>query len=270
MSSPSGPAPSSTSQRQRRRVPPAARATGGGQRKATHMIERMVLFGASGDLTSRLLMPASRPACRGRPPPREVHGPRVGEHRLVHRGLPRAHRGGTGEARHGVALHTGCRGENARLQPADVTNPDEVARVVGGQQPETLVYLALPPFLLESVLPALAATDLNASDAVAIEKPFGTDRASAQRLNEILRIHFAQTDDLPDRPLPVQRAGPPSHHPQVPQPHLRADPERGPRGAGGHRRLESLTLEGRASYYDSAGAMKDMVQNHLMEAMARC
>ena len=32
--------------------------------------------------------------------------------------------------------------------------------------------------------------------------------------------------------------------------------------------LESLTLEGRASYYDGAGAMKDMVQNHLMEAMA--
>ena len=32
--------------------------------------------------------------------------------------------------------------------------------------------------------------------------------------------------------------------------------------------LESLTLEGRASYYDRAGAMKDMIQNHLMEAMA--
>jgi Glucose-6-phosphate dehydrogenase, C-terminal domain len=32
--------------------------------------------------------------------------------------------------------------------------------------------------------------------------------------------------------------------------------------------LESLTLEGRASYYHRAGAMKDMVQNHLMEAMA--
>jgi glucose-6-phosphate 1-dehydrogenase len=32
--------------------------------------------------------------------------------------------------------------------------------------------------------------------------------------------------------------------------------------------LESLTLEGRAGYYDTAGAMKDMLQNHLMEAMA--
>ena len=32
--------------------------------------------------------------------------------------------------------------------------------------------------------------------------------------------------------------------------------------------LEDLTLEGRASYYDGAGAMKDMLQNHLMEIMA--
>jgi glucose-6-phosphate 1-dehydrogenase len=32
--------------------------------------------------------------------------------------------------------------------------------------------------------------------------------------------------------------------------------------------LESLTLEWRASYYDTAGAMKDMLQTHLMEAMA--
>ena len=32
--------------------------------------------------------------------------------------------------------------------------------------------------------------------------------------------------------------------------------------------LESLTLEGRASSYDKAGALKDMVQDHLMEAMA--
>ena len=32
--------------------------------------------------------------------------------------------------------------------------------------------------------------------------------------------------------------------------------------------LEDLTLEGRASYYDGAGAMKDMIQNHLMEIMA--
>ena len=32
--------------------------------------------------------------------------------------------------------------------------------------------------------------------------------------------------------------------------------------------LESLTMEGRGSYYDRAGALKDMIQNHLMEIMA--
>ena len=50
----------------------------------------------------------------------------------------------------------------------------------------TLVYLALPSGLLEAALTALAAADLGNEDAVAIEKPFGTDLASAQRLNALL------------------------------------------------------------------------------------
>jgi glucose-6-phosphate 1-dehydrogenase len=56
--------------------------------------------------------------------------------------------------------------------------------------PDTVVYLALPPGLLTSVLPALARSKLGGADAVAIEKPFGTDLASARHLNEVLRIQL--------------------------------------------------------------------------------
>jgi glucose-6-phosphate 1-dehydrogenase len=45
-------------------------------------------------------------------------------------------------------------------QPADVTRPAEVGQLIGGDHPDTLVYLALPPGLLPSVLPALAAAHL--------------------------------------------------------------------------------------------------------------
>ena len=78
------------------------------------------------------------------------------------------------------------------FQPADVTRPEEVSRLIGDDHPDTLVYLALPPGLLPSVLSALAAANLRAADAVAIEKPFGTDLASAQQLNEILRIQLPE------------------------------------------------------------------------------
>ena len=152
--------------------------------------------------------------------------------------------------------------------PADVTQAAEVSRVIGSDHPDTLVYLALPPGLLPSVLPALAAARLRTSDAVAIEKPFGTDLASARHLNQILRIQLPQpvifridhflSSELVRRVVTLRFLN------RVFEPiwnavHIeRVDISW----------LESLTLEGRASYYDTAGAMKDMVQNHLMEAMA--
>ena len=46
------------------------------------------------------------------------------------------------------------------FEPADVTRPEDVSRVIGDDHPDTLVYLALPPSLLTKALPALAATAL--------------------------------------------------------------------------------------------------------------
>ena len=154
------------------------------------------------------------------------------------------------------------------FQPADVTQPEDVRRVIGDDHPDTLVYLALPPSLLTKALPALATTALGSADAVAIEKPFGTDLASAQHLNEILRIqlpeptifridHFLSNELV--RRVVVLRFLNRVFEPILNAVHVdRVDISW----------LESLTLEGRASYYDGAGALKDMVQNHLMEAMA--
>ena len=51
--------------------------------------------------------------------------------------------------------------------------------MIGGDHPDTVVYLALPPGLLPSVMPALAAAKLRAADAVAIENPSGLAGLSA-------------------------------------------------------------------------------------------
>ena len=152
--------------------------------------------------------------------------------------------------------------------PADATDPADVRRVIGEDGPSTLVYLALPPALLESALEVLATAGLRADDAVAIEKPFGTDLASARRLNEIMRTrlpfpmifrvdHFL-SDELVRRVVSLRflnRVFAPAWDTQSIE---RVDISW----------LEDLTLEGRASYYDGAGAMKDMLQNHLMEVLS--
>jgi glucose-6-phosphate 1-dehydrogenase len=232
------------------------------------MIERMVLLGASGDLTSRLLMPAMAQLAEAEklPPGFTIVGSANTDW-------------STEDFRHHIfaelekhsTLAPATRDAVVRMlsfQPADVTQPEDVGRLIGEDRPDTLVYLALPPFLYQSVLPALAAAKLRTTDAVAIEKPFGTDLASARHLNEILRIHLPEptifrvdhflSDELVRRVI-VLRFLNRIFEPTWNATHIeRVDISW----------LESLTLEGRAGYYDGAGALKDMVQNHLMEALA--
>jgi glucose-6-phosphate 1-dehydrogenase len=232
------------------------------------MIQRMVLFGASGDLTSRLLMPAIAQLAErdALPPGLHIVGAantdwtteQFREH--IATGL-RAHSSAPAAAQDKVV-------RMLTFVPADVTEPGDVARVLGTEQPVTLVYLALPPALLRSALTALAAAGLRSSDALAIEKPFGTDLASARELNELLRVrlpaptifrvdHFLSSE-LVRRVLSLRflnRIFAPAWTAETID-HVDIS------------WLEDLTLEGRASYYDGAGAMKDMLQNHLMEIMA--
>ena len=228
----------------------------------------MVLFGASGDLTSRLLMPAVAQLAEAEllPQPFTIVGSATSdwsseEFREHIAGALREHSTVAPAIRDAVL-------RMLSFQPADVTQPKDVSRLIGDDHPNTLIYLALPPGLLTSVLPALATSKLRGSDAVAIEKPFGTDLASARHLNEILRIQLPEptifridhflSNELVHRVIVLRFLN------RVFEPTFNAvHVERVELSW-----LESLTLEGRASYYDRAGALKDMVQNHLMEVMA--
>jgi glucose-6-phosphate 1-dehydrogenase len=232
------------------------------------VIERMVLFGASGDLTSRLLLPAVAQLAEAEllPPGLTIIGSDItdwssDEFRQHIADKLEEHATVTPATRDAVV-------GMLSFQPADVTRPEDVSRVIGDDHPDMLVYLALPPSLLTKVLPALAAAKLGGADAVAIEKPFGSDLSSAHQLNEILRIRLPEptifridhflSNELVRRVLSLRFLN------RVFEPILNAvHVERVDISW-----LESLTLEGRASYYDGAGALKDMVQNHLMEAMA--
>ena len=81
------------------------------------------------------------------------------------------------------------------FQPCDVTQPAERQRASDRRddRPDTLVYLALPPFLLEPVLPrSRPPRGCAPPTPSAIEKPFGTDLASARHLNEILRLRLPE------------------------------------------------------------------------------
>jgi glucose-6-phosphate 1-dehydrogenase len=151
---------------------------------------------------------------------------------------------------------------------ADVTKRDQLAKVLGAVGRPLVAYLALPPGLFLPTVEALAALSLHSGNKLVLEKPFGESLSSAQRLNRILHRSFPEQDVFRlDHFLGKQTV----------QNIL------GLRFAnrifeslwnGQHiERVEitwdeTLTAGGRASFYDATGALRDMVQNHLLQLLA--
>lgn len=233
------------------------------------MIRRLAVFGATGDLTARYLLPglaALRTAghlgddfeliCASRADWDTTAFRRWATDQLkLH--APQS----PPDARAAIAnaIHYQC---------ADITNPTDVASVLAASVAEPVaVYLALPPALFAPAITSLHTAGLPAGSRVVIEKPFGEDLASAQELNRLLaelvpeqavfRVdHFlAMTtvqnvlgSRLANRVLePIWNS---THIAEV-----------------GIVWDETLALEGRAGYYDGVGALKDMLQNHLLQLL---
>ena len=153
------------------------------------MIQRPVLFGASGHLTSRLLMPAIAELVDAGSLPSgfdvvgaSTTGWSSEEFRDHIAGNLDVHAPQVSAASRQITVSM------LDYRQGDATDAHDVATIVGDDHPPTLVYLALPPpSLIEATIRALAALPLRGGDTLAIEKPFGTDLASARHLNALLR-----------------------------------------------------------------------------------
>jgi glucose-6-phosphate 1-dehydrogenase len=231
------------------------------------VIDRLAVLGAGGDLTRRYLLPALADLhARGRLP----DGFRVV---AVERDSgAEAFRQKAAEA---LARFAGQIPEDARRAfvselghaTADAGSAEDLARALRPEEGPLAVYLALPPAVFESAIRALAAAGLSRESSIVVEKPFGEGVESARRLNDLLtevvpESHVHRVDHF----LALQtfqnilglrfanRVFEPvwtSRH--VERVEIRWD--------------ETLGLEGRAGYYDRAGALRDVVQNHLLQLL---
>jgi glucose-6-phosphate 1-dehydrogenase len=242
------------------------------------VISRLLLLGATGDLAGRFLLPAlARLSADGRMPDSlQVVGSasQDWDDRTF-----RTHVA-TRLQQHAGDVPTEVRNalvDRLRYRAVDPEEPDTVAAAVrafadGGDATDrgaVAVYLALPPALFPAMLAALGAADLPAGSRIAVEKPFGSDLPSAVALNELLtrvtggveeaafRVdHFLgmpKVQALLDLHAPGRSLAPVWNGASIAQVDVLWE--------------ETLGLEGRADFYDRTGAVRDVMQNHMLQVL---
>ena len=151
----------------------------------------------------------------------------------------------------------------------DVTDDalyDSLAKHIGSKR--TLYYLEMPPSLFAPIVESLGKAGLVQQSRVALEKPFGHDLASAQELNKRLHAVLDEEQILRvDHFLGKQ--------PIVELEYLRfgnlALAELWDRNSISEIQItmaEDFGVQDRGRFYDAVGALRDVVQNHLLQGLA--
>ena len=245
------------------------------------MAHTVVIFGASGDLTSRKLVPALYNLMRSESLP--PHTRIVGFSRT-----PMSDDQWRASLRETTARHCDCGPLDdaswtrfaacIHYQPGDIGRPEDfraleerLTALEGGQESSRVYYLATAPQFYGSIVSSLGghgmAAETNGPRRIVVEKPFGTDLTTARALNDhlhtvfrerqvfridhylgkesvqnILALRFANTIF---EPIWNRRY---IDHVQITV-------------------AEEVMVGRRAGYYDTAGVLRDMFQNHLLQLL---